>query len=263
MQRLEGNRILVTGAASGIGQATVLRLLDEGARVVAADIAADGLDATRAGAEKAATVDRLATVVMNVGDEASVIAGVRNAVATLGGLDSLVNAAGILRAAHTHETSLELWNQIIGVNLTGTFLVVREALSALLANPHSAIVNFSSTSASFAHPYMVAYAASKGGIQAFTHSLALEYARDGLRAVCVAPGSIKSGITDATGGYIPKDADWKLFTRLMPILPTNVKSSGTGMADPGVVAGVIAMLVSEDGAFITGTEIRIDGGTHA
>jgi len=261
MSRLEGNRILVTGAASGIGQATALRLLDEGARVVAADIA--GLDATRAEAEKAATADRLATVVMNVGDEASVIAGVRSAVETLDGLDALVNAAGILRAAHTQQTSLELWNQVIGVNLTGTFLVVREALPALLANSRGTVVNFSSTSASFAHPYMAAYAASKGGVQAFTHSLALEYAREGLRAVCVAPGSIKSGITDATGGYIPKDANWKLFTRLMPILPTSVKSSGTGMADPGAVAGVIAMLVSEDGAFITGTEIRIDGGTHA
>ena len=82
--------------------------------------------------------------------------------------------------------------------------MVREALPALLANSRSAIVNFSSTSAAFAHPYMAAYAASKGGIQSFTHSLALEYAKDGLRAVCVAPGSIKSGITDATGGYIPQ-----------------------------------------------------------
>jgi NAD(P)-dependent dehydrogenase (short-subunit alcohol dehydrogenase family) len=79
----------------------------------------------------------------------------------------------------------------------------------------------------------------------------------------VAPGSIKSGITDATGGYIPKDADWSLFGRLMPILPTTVESSGAGMAEPGAIAGVIAMLVSDDGAWITGTEIRIDGGTHA
>ena len=263
MKRLEGQRILVTGAASGIGQATALRLLDEGATVAAADIAADGLGATRARADAAGNAAHLVTREMNVGDEDSVVAGVRWAVETLGGLDSLVNAAGMLRAAHTHETSLEQWNQIIGINLTGTFLVVREALPALLENPRSAIVNFSSTSASFAHPYMAAYAASKGGIQAFTHSLALEYARDGLRAVCVAPGSIKSGITDATGGYIPKDADWSLFTRLMPILPTTLQSSGTGMADPAVVAGVIATLVSEDGAFITGTEIRIDGGTHA
>lgn len=261
MKRLEGKRILVTGAASGIGQATALRLLSEGAVVVAADISADGLSATQAGA--GADADRLTTMPLDVGNEDSVIDGVCRAVETLGGLDSLVNAAGILRAWHTHETSLEQWNQIINVNLTGTFLVVREALPALLANARSAIVNFSSTSASFAHPYMAAYAASKGGIQAFTHSLALEYAKQGLRAACVAPGSIKSGITDATGGYIPTDADWSLFPRLMPILPATAESSGAGMAEPNAVAGVIAMLVSDDGAWITGTEIRMDGGTHA
>ncbi|WAJ44730.1 SDR family NAD(P)-dependent oxidoreductase [Mycobacterium sp. Aquia_216] len=263
MKRLDGQRILVTGGASGIGRATALRLLGEGASVVAADISADGLSATQARAEEEATAQRLTTTPIDVGSEDSVIDGVSSAVEKLGGLDSLVNAAGILRAWHTHQTSLDQWNQIINVNLTGTFLVVREALPALLANPRSAIVNFSSTSASFAHPYMAAYAASKGGIQAFTHSLALEYAKDGLRAACVAPGSIKSGITDATGGYIPKDADWSLFPRLMPILPTTTESSGAGMAEPNAVAGVIAMLVSDDGAWITGTEIRMDGGTHA
>ena len=263
MKRLKGKRILVTGAASGIGQATALRLLSEGAVVVAADLDAEGLENTRAQADAAATADRLTTVSMDVANENSVIDGVRLAAETLGGLDSLVNAAGILRAWHTHQTTLEQWNQIVGVNLTGTFLVVREALPALLANSSSAIVNFSSTSASFAHPYMAAYAASKGGIQAFTHSLALEYAKDGLRAACVAPGSIKSGITDATGGYLPKDADWSLFPRLMPILPPTTESSGAGMAEPNAVAGVIAMLVSDDGAWITGTEIRMDGGTHA
>ncbi|MCV7400121.1 SDR family oxidoreductase [Mycobacterium fragae] len=263
MKRLEGNRILVTGAASGIGQATTLRLLDEGAAVVAADISTDGLDKTRARAGESGVGDRLTTLEMNVGDEKSVIDGVRSAVDTLGGLDSLVNAAGILRAAHTEQMDLQLWNQIIGVNLTGTFLVVREALPTLLQSPRSAIVNFSSTSASFAHPYMAAYAASKGGVQSFTHALALEYASKGLRAVCVAPGSIKSGITDATAGYLPPDSDWSLLAKLSPIMPTTLESSGAGMADPSVVAGVIAMLVSEDGAFITGTEIRIDGGTHA
>ncbi|HEY1842349.1 MAG TPA: SDR family NAD(P)-dependent oxidoreductase [Mycobacterium sp.] len=263
MKRLAGNRILVTGAASGIGQATALRLLDEGATVVAADVAADGLSKTRIKAETTGVGERLTTLEMNIADERSVGDGVRSAIDTLGGLDSVVNAAGILRAAHTDQMALGQWNQIIGVNLTGTFLVVREALPSLLQNPRSAIVNFSSTSASFAHPYMAAYAASKGGVQSFTHALALEYASRGLRAVCVAPGSIKSGITDATAGYIPQDADWGLFTRLMPIMPTTLESSGAGMGDPSAVAGVIAMLVSDDGAFITGTEIRVDGGTHA
>jgi NAD(P)-dependent dehydrogenase (short-subunit alcohol dehydrogenase family) len=126
MKRLEGKRILVTGAGSGIGQATALRLLDEGATVVGADIAADGLGKTRVRADEAATGDRMTTLEMNVGDEDSVIDGVCWAVEKLGGLDSLVNAAGILRAAHTHRTSAELWNQIIAVNLTGTFLVVRD-----------------------------------------------------------------------------------------------------------------------------------------
>ncbi|MDX6295855.1 MAG: hypothetical protein QOH50_4985 [Kribbellaceae bacterium] len=261
MKRLEGSRILVTGAASGIGQATALRLLDEGAVVMAADIAT--LEKTRAQAEEAGAGERLGTIELDISDEQSVIDGVGSAVNRMTGLDSVVNAAGMLRAAHTHQTSLELWNQIIGVNLTGTFLVVREALPALLKNSRSAIVNFSSTSASFAHPYMAAYAASKGAVQSFTHALALEYASQGLRAVSVAPGSIKTGITDSTANYIPADADWTLFGRLSPILPTTLESSGAGMGDPALVAGVVAMLVSDDGAFITGTEIRIDGGTHA
>ncbi|MFF1755077.1 SDR family NAD(P)-dependent oxidoreductase [Nocardia sp. NPDC058244] len=263
MNRLDGHRTLVTGAASGIGQATVLRLLDEGARVVAADVSADGLAATQAQATERGTADRLTTLTIDIGDEQSVIDGVRSSTETLGGLDSLVNAAGILRASHTEQTSLELWDLILRVNLTGTFLVVREALPALLANPRATVVNFSSTSAAFAHPYMAAYAASKGGIQSFTHAIALEYGGKGLRAVCVAPGSIKSGITDATPGYVPADADWALFSKLSPALPTDLESGGAGMGDPTAVAGVIAMLVSEDGAFITGTEIRIDGGTHA
>ena len=182
--------------------------------------------------------------------------------AALAGVDAVVNAAGILRAAHTHEMSLEQWNQIIGVNLTGTFLVIRAALPELLVNPKSVIVNFSSTSASFAHPYMAAYAASKGGIQSMTHTLALEYGRQGLRAVCVAPGGIKSGITDATGGYLPADTDWSLLAKLSPVLPTTLDASGAPMGDPAAVASVIAMLVSEDGAYITGTEIRVDGGAH-
>ncbi|AWK70421.1 short-chain dehydrogenase [Rhodococcus oxybenzonivorans] len=263
MNRFAERRVLVTGAASGIGQATVLRLLEEGGTVVAADVSDDGLKRTWALAEAKGTAGRLDTTTIDIGDETSVIDGVRESIDKLGGLDVLVNAAGILRASHTHDTSLDLWNQVIGINLTGTFLVVRECLPALLRCERSVVVNFSSTSAAFAHPYMAAYAASKGGIQSFTHALSLEYGKQGLRAVSVAPGSIKTGITDATAGYVPADADWALFAKLSPILPTTLESGGAAMGGPEQVAGVVAMLASDDGAFITGTEIRIDGGTHA
>jgi NAD(P)-dependent dehydrogenase (short-subunit alcohol dehydrogenase family) len=253
LRRFDGRKILVTGAGSGIGQATVARLLEEGGTIVAADINAAGLETTRARAGEAGDGDRLTLVTADIASEASVRDAIGGAIEGLGGLDILVNAAGILRSSHTHETTLEFWNQMIGINLTGTFLVTRQALPALLASGKGVVVNFSSTSASFAHPYMAAYAATKGGIQSFTHAIALEYAKQGLRAVAVAPGSIASGMTGNPG--LPADADWSLFAKMSPAI-------GEGFAPPSVIASVIAMLASDDGAFVTGTEIRIDGGTH-
>jgi NAD(P)-dependent dehydrogenase (short-subunit alcohol dehydrogenase family) len=259
MDRLRDRRILVTGAGSGIGRATTLRLLEEGARVVGTDVSEEGLQGTQAAAGPAG----LLTFTMDVADEASVASGTAAAIDHLGGLDVLVNAAGILLASHTHETSLELWNRVLAVNLTGTFLVTRAALPALLASEKGVVINFSSTSASFAHPYMAAYSASKGGIHAFTHSLALEYGKQGLRAVSIAPGSVKSGITDSAASWLPQDIDFTLFGRLLPILPTDHKTEvGNPVGPPEAVAGVVAMLASDDGQFITGTEIRVDGGTH-
>ena len=260
MNRYEGRRALVTGGGSGIGQATVLRMLSEGGRVVAADVSEAGLADTVAKAGDAAA--RLHTVVVNIADEASVRAGVADAVAWLGGLDALVNAAGILRSSHTHETTLESFEQVLRINLVGTFLMIRESIPTLLEGDGAAVVNFSSTSAMFAHPYMAAYAASKGGVQSMTHALAAEYAKQGIRFTAVQPGSISSGMTDGSGASkqsqgpgLPEDADMMLFMKLQPAL-------GAGFAGPETVAGVVAMLASDDGAFITGTEVRIDGGTH-
>ncbi|KAA0084794.1 SDR family oxidoreductase [Mycolicibacterium sp. P9-64] len=260
MDRFEGRRVLVTGGGSGIGQATVLRILSEGGSVVAADISETGLADT---VEKYGHAsDRLKTQVLDVSNEQSVIAGVHTAVEVLGGLDVLVNAAGILRSSHTAATSLSAFEEVIRINLTGTFLVIRESLPALLDGTKSAVVNFSSTAASFAHPYMSAYAASKGGIQSMTHALAAEYSQDGIRFNSVQPGSISSGMTDASGKSrqsvgpgIPDDADYRVMSKLVPAL-------GEGFAEASAVAGVVAMLASDDAAFITGTEVRIDGGTH-
>ncbi|MER7845325.1 SDR family oxidoreductase [Kitasatospora sp. NPDC096077] len=253
MERFSGRNVLITGGGSGIGQATVHRILAEGGKVVAVDVNEDGLKKTLDRAAADGTAERLTIQVLDISDEAAVAAGVAEAIAGLGGLDVLVNAAGILRSSHTHETTLEFWNKLLAVNLTGTFLMTREALPALLTDGRGVVVNFSSTSASFAHPYMAAYAATKGGIQSFTHAIASEYSKQGLRAVCVAPGSIDSGMTNNPG--LPADADFSLLGKLSPAL-------GQGFAGPETVAGVIAMLASDDGAFVTGTELRIDGGTH-
>lgn len=253
MNRFEDRIILVTGAGSGIGQATVERLLAEGGQVLALDVSEAGLKVTEERAREAGAADRLTLITADVSDEAAVQDKIGGAIAKAGRLDVLVNAAGILRSEHTHKTSLEFWNRVLAINLTGTFLVTRECLPLLLASGRGVVVNFSSTSASFAHPYMAAYAASKGGIQSFTHTIASEYAKQGLRAVAVAPGSIASGMTNTPG--IPADADFSLFAKMSPAI-------GEGFANPSSVAGVIAMLASDDGAFVTGTELRIDGGTH-
>ncbi|WP_326546091.1 SDR family oxidoreductase [Mycolicibacterium sp. ND9-15] len=264
LQRFTNRRVMITGAGSGIGQATVLRILDEGGTVVAADVSQSGLADTEAKATE--TGGRLTTVVMDVGSEDSVVAALSAAVAAMGGLDALVNAAGILRSAHLADTTLADFEHVLRINLIGTFLVIREALPALRNGTAPAVVNFSSTSANFAHPYMSAYAASKGGIQAMTHTLALEFSKEGIRFNCVQPGSISSGMTDGTGQSgqsvgpgLPADADYTLFGKILPTLPVD----GDGMfAKPDAVAAVVAMLAAPEAYFVTGTEVRIDGGTH-
>jgi NAD(P)-dependent dehydrogenase (short-subunit alcohol dehydrogenase family) len=265
LNRYEGRRALVTGGGSGIGQATVLRLLAEGGSVVAADVSAAGLADTEAKAGENA--ERLTKVVVDIADEDSVKAGVAEAVTALGGLDVLVNAAGILRSGHTREVTLADFNRVIQVNLVGTFLMIRESLPALLEGNEPAVVNFSSTAQNYAHPYMAAYAASKGGIQSMTHALAMEFSKQGVRFTAVQPGSISSGMTDgsgeakqSTGPGLPADADMSLFQKTAPMLQAG--TSPYHFAGPDAVAAVVAMLASHDGYFITGTEVRIDGGSH-
>jgi NAD(P)-dependent dehydrogenase (short-subunit alcohol dehydrogenase family) len=260
MQRFDDRRVIVTGAGSGIGQATVARLLDEGATVVAYDVSAEGLAATTTAADDAGVGARLTTAVLDVSSEDDVIAAVDAAVNELGGLEVLVNAAAIQRCAHTHEHTLADWNATLAVNLTGTFLMVRQALPALLASGRGAVVNFTSTAASFAHPYMSAYAASKGGVLAFTHALALEYSKQGLRAVNIQPGGVATALALSTLDKMPDGYDLGLWAKQTPLIGGRDNEI---LGDPSAVASVIAMVASDDGRFITGTEIRVDGGAHA
>ena len=255
LERFRDRSAIVTGAASGIGKATLARLVAEGAKVLATDVVGDALDASVAEANASAAGGGVAVArVADISSEADATATVADAVERFGSLDALCNIAGILRTVRTHECTLDLWNQVIGVNLNGTFLMCREALPHLIET-RGAIVNAASTSSYFGHPWMAAYAASKGAIAALTQTLAIEYCKQGVRVNAVAPGSVTSGITSNVDFPADLDRDeQKLVHRIM---------SPTGFGDPASVASVIALLASADGAHMTGEVVRIDGGTHA
>ena len=230
MKRFEGKIALVTGAASGIGKATADRLAEEGATVARVDVAE--------GAEH----------VCDISDEAAVAKMVADVIAKHDRLDVVCNVAGILRADHTHELTTERFDKILKVNLYGTFFVCRATIPHLLKTRGN-IVNTSSTAALGSHPWMAAYAASKGGILSLTRTIAVEYVKQGLRANCVCPGGIA---TPLHGQFrMPKGADPDVLRGAMPLVP---------YVGPEHAASVIAFLASDDARYITGEEIRADGG---
>lgn len=256
LARFGGQVAIVTGAASGIGQAVVVRLVSEGARTVGVDINEAGLAATVEKARAAATAGGTARALRgSVADEADVKRIVAEVTRSEGKLDVLVNMAGMLRACPTPEYTVEDFRTMLEVNLVGTFLFCREALPHLLKTRGN-IVNAASTSSFFGHPYMAAYAASKGGVHALTRTLAWEYMKQGVRVNAVAPGGIATPmVAGMASGGMPREADMSLFMHLSR--PDRLPGQ------PEQVASVVAMLASADGAFMTGETVRVDGGVHS
>ncbi|MEE4191755.1 MAG: SDR family NAD(P)-dependent oxidoreductase [Halieaceae bacterium] len=244
MQRFENRVALVTGAGSGIGQAAARRLAAEGATVFCADL---DLAAAQATAEEIG--GNAVAHGCDVSSEGEAEACVAACVEQLGSLYALVHMAGILRFERFHETSAENWSQVLRVNLDGTFFMNRAVIPHLKASGGS-IVNAASTAALAGLHWGAAYAASKGAVLALTRSIAVEYAKEGVRANCVCPGDIQTPMTKAPA--MPDMPSREQLTRI---------SSLDGPKGPEVVAGVIAMLASEDGRHITGEYVRVDGGT--
>ena len=244
--------MIVTGAASGIGRATTERMAAEGATVVAVDRDADGLAATeKAVADAGTTGDGVTGLTADVGDPATAAEAVALATGRHGRLDAVVNNAGILRFEHSHEVAAEDWDRVLRVNLTGTFQFCQAALPVMVAAGTGAIVNVASTAAQFGHAWAAAYAASKGGVLALTRTLAVEYAKQGVRVNAVCPGSIDTPIIGAFN--VPEGADANLVRRIM---------SPVGSSGPEPVAAAIAYLASDDASHVNGADLRVDGGTH-
>lgn len=247
-ERLRGKALMIVGAGTGIGAATARRLVGEGARVVLADI---NLDAAQAvAAELGAAAMALA---IDIADEASVNAAIAQAVDWLGGLDGIhVNAADLRTIfADSDALSLDLavFDRTIDVNLRGHLLCTRAALPHLLARGGGAVVYTSSGASHSAEPQRPSYAMSKSGLNALMRHVASRWGREGVRANCVAPGFVMTPEMIA-GGQVPD--------QLISAFLTRTPSTRVGSAED--IAGVVAMLLSNDGTWINGQVFHVNGG---
>jgi len=247
MNRFTDKIAVVTGAASGIGHATAVRLAQEGATVACLDIDSDGLAKTRTAISDAGGTCTL--IECDISNEKDVATSIQQVVEAHDRINVLCNVAGILRADHSHELSLENWERVLKINLTGTFLMCRAALPHLLKKKGNCIVNTSSTAALGSHPWMAAYAASKGGILALTRTLSIEYVKQGLRVNAVCPGGIATPLHAQF--EMPQQADPELLKGAIPF----VKYCG-----PEHAASTIAFLASDDARYMNGSYLRVDGG---
>lgn len=243
--RLEGKVAVVTGADRGIGSVTVTKLLEEGARVVAADIVLDGLAAF----EKD---PRVALVLADVTARADCERMISTAVERFGRLDVLVNNAGIVdRFLPVGELSDEMWEKVFAVNVTGPMMLARAALPHLIASKGT-IVNVSSVGGLFGARAGAAYVASKHALIGLTKNLATTYAADGVRSNVVAPGAVNTGIS--TGG-VPSPRGYEALKKTLAATPR--------LAEPSEIASVIVFLASAEASMVNGEVVVADGGWTA
>ncbi len=246
---LTGKRVLVTGATSGIGRATVLHCARAGARV-----AATGRQAGALADLVAATEGGIATTLAgDVTDEVFRARLVEGAAEVLGGLDVLVNAAGILEGGTWETTALADWDRMLDVNLRAVFAVTQLAIPHLVAS-RGGIVNVSSVAGTRAFPNLLAYCVSKAGLDQLTRCLALELAPHGVRVNAVNPGVVRTNLHRAGGMTEERYAAFLEHSRTTHPLGR--------VGEPEDVAAAIAFLASDAAAWITGETIAVDGGRN-
>jgi NAD(P)-dependent dehydrogenase (short-subunit alcohol dehydrogenase family) len=239
MRGLDGLRILVTGAAGGIGLACVQRLVADGAAVAAADLRApEGTGAALALAADVTDADAAQRLVDAAAEG-------------LGGLDGLVLAAGIHWTGPTHEMAPEAFRQVLDVSVLGTFLCCRAALPGFVEQGDGRIVTLGSTASLGGAPGLAAYSAAKGAVLNLTRSIAVEYARAGVRANCLCPGSTD---TPLLRRLMADRADPDAFRDKHPI---------GRFAQPEEIAASAAFLLSDEASFYVGSAVVVDGGFTA
>jgi len=248
----EGRVALVTGAASGIGEATARRFAEERAAVLLVDIEEHGAeiaeDITNAGGTAA-------FFQADVADSEQVAACVASAIDHFGKLTTLVNNAGIILSKGFSDTRVEDWDRVQAVNLRAPFLGLRAAAPYLRSSSNGSVVNVASIHSHATIEGLSAYAASKSGILGLTRSAALDLAPFGVRVNAVCPGTIHTGMTDAwLGSVADPDAAMKRIVDKQPL---------GRIGTPNEVASAIVFLASPEASFITGAALFVDGGVTA
>jgi len=242
---------LITGGGNGIGRATVLRFIEEGADVAAVDLDEAGLEKTRQGVEQ--VQGRVLTVPANVSKRSDIQRLVDSVIKEYGRLDILINNAGITQDALTTRIKDgeirfmpdEKWDSVMDVNLKGTWMCMQIASVPMIKQKSGRIVNTASTAAS-GNIGQANYSASKAGVMGLTRALAKEWARYNIAVNCIAPGGVKTSMTEA----LPK----KIMDGLLARIPYG------RLAEPEEIASVHVFLASDLASYITGQVILVDGG---
>jgi NAD(P)-dependent dehydrogenase (short-subunit alcohol dehydrogenase family) len=248
----EGKAALVTGAAMGLGAAIAGAFANEGAGVGLLDIDEQALTATVAGIVAAG--GKAVACPGDVSKADVTERAVGTVAAEYGGLDVLVNNAGVVRYGELPAFSEEDWNFVFDVNLKAMYQTARFAIPQMRARGGGSIVNIASVQAYWSHQGAVAYSASKGGVVAFTRALALDHAREGIRVNAIAPGSVRTPmLLDAAHRSNPEDPDAALaiFAQTHPI---------GRLIEPEDVANVVLFLASDKAGAMTGATVLVDGG---
>ena len=244
---------VVTGAASGIGRATALRLAHDGYEVAMMDLDAAGLAETRTQIQEAG--GRAHQFPVDLRDPLGVGSVTREIAVTVGAPQVLVNVAGIGVAATVLETSDEDWNRVLAVNLTGPFLTIRATLPLMLDRGSGVIVNIASVGGQVGLASRAAYCASKAGLVGLTRAVAVDHAREGIRCVAICPGTVE---TEWIGKILANAPDPAAAREAMAARQLDGR-----MGTPAEVAAMVAFVASPDGRFINGAALVLDGGMTA
>ena len=238
---------IVTGGASGMGAATVRRLAAGGANVMIVDRNGDL-------AQTVATEVGGTAVVGDVADSSFCDSAIAAAMERHGGLDVLVNAAGVIVRASGEDTTDEQWAKIMGVNVSGTFFMCRAALRVMKTSGGGAIVNFGSIWGDLGSAGVAAYCASKGAVHNLTRALAMDHAADGIRVNAVCPGEVNTPMLQSERAEAVTD---QLLTAIAATVPMG------RLADPDEIARVVCFLASDDASYMTGALVSVDAGYGA